>query len=111
MLHRGFYGLALVSMLWFTGCGDDAVSPDPAGSTPTPIDQGSLEAESEQAVIEPSSVGLGEPLRGLPSDLLARFEVGKENLEAVDTPAEGLGPVFNAASFAASPDQGGIGGR
>ena len=40
----------------------------------------------------------GEPLPGLPDDLLAAFHFGKEKFAAVQTPGTGLGPVFNGKS-------------
>ena len=42
----------------------------------------------------------GEPVAGLPADLLDRFNEGKEEFESVETPAEGVGPVFNDVSCA-----------
>jgi CxxC motif-containing protein (DUF1111 family) len=43
----------------------------------------------------------GQPLAGLSSDQLARFNAGKEEFEGVETVAEGVGPVFNDVSCAA----------
>lgn len=40
----------------------------------------------------------GEPLPGLPDDLLAAFQFGKEKFTAAQTPGSGLGPVFNGRS-------------
>jgi CxxC motif-containing protein (DUF1111 family) len=40
----------------------------------------------------------GQPLAGLPSDLLDRFNEGKEEFQTVETPEEGIGPVFNDVS-------------
>jgi len=42
----------------------------------------------------------GEPLAGLPDDLLDRFDEGKEEFESVETADEGVGPVFNDVSCA-----------
>jgi len=42
----------------------------------------------------------GQPLAGLPADLLQRFDDGKDEFEAVETPEEGVGPVFNDVSCA-----------
>ena len=42
----------------------------------------------------------GQPVAGLPADLLARFNEGKEEFESVETPEEGVGPVFNDVSCA-----------
>ena len=52
----------------------------------------------------------GDPLEGLPPDLLARFQAGKAVFERNFTPREGLGPVFNNTSCAKCHDQGAIGG-
>src|SRR5690242_13234888 len=41
------------------------------------------------------------PLAGLPPEAVASFAAGRRQFEAVETPASGLGPVFNAASCAA----------
>ncbi len=40
----------------------------------------------------------GEPLHGLPDELLVAFQFGKERFTAVQTTASGLGPVFNGRS-------------
>jgi CxxC motif-containing protein (DUF1111 family) len=42
----------------------------------------------------------GEPLAGLPADLLERFNDGKDEFQSVETPDEGVGPVFNDVSCA-----------
>lgn len=41
---------------------------------------------------------LGDPLRDLSDEELARFEAGKDEFEEVETIEEGLGPVFNEAA-------------
>ena len=38
----------------------------------------------------------GDPLPGLPDHLLVAFQFCKEKFMAVQTPATGLGPVYNA---------------
>lgn len=48
---------------------------------------------SPQAPLSP-----GDPLPGLTPAELVRFEAGKAQFQKVDTPADGLGPVFNANS-------------
>ena len=40
----------------------------------------------------------GQPLAGLPADLLERFDAGKDEFQEVETVEEGLGPVFNDVS-------------
>ena len=47
-----------------------------------------------------SSPDFGEPLAGLSSAELARFDAGKEDFAEIETISDGLGPVFNAASCA-----------
>jgi CxxC motif-containing protein (DUF1111 family) len=44
----------------------------------------------------PPPAKLGDPLRGLSPDELARFEKGREVFERTFTPETGLGPLFNA---------------
>ncbi|HEX6884865.1 MAG TPA: di-heme oxidoredictase family protein [Planctomycetota bacterium] len=45
---------------------------------------------------EPAPPELDDPLPGLTADQLARFEQGEELFESAFTPAQGLGPLFNA---------------
>jgi CxxC motif-containing protein (DUF1111 family) len=40
----------------------------------------------------------GDPLPGLPDDQLVAFQFGREKFAMVETPATGLGPVFNGRS-------------
>jgi CxxC motif-containing protein (DUF1111 family) len=59
---------------------------------------------------EAAAPGLGDPLPGLTDAQLVRFRAGKEEFEAVEDAADGLGPVFNGASCAechAGPATGG----
>jgi len=54
----------------------------------------------------------GDPLPNLPDDLLLAFQFGKEKFMAVQTPATGLGPVYNGTSCVechANPVPGGSG--
>lgn len=54
----------------------------------------------------------GDPLPGLPDDILAMFAFGKEKFTAAQTPATGLGPVYNGASCVechSNPTSGGSG--
>ncbi len=48
----------------------------------------------------PAQMGpaLGDPLAGLPTSVLGAFLQGKERFRAEETPATGLGPVFNGRS-------------
>src|SRR3954447_11927525 len=55
-------------------------------------------------------VKLGDPVPGLAPTELARFVAGREDFEEVETPQDGLGPVFNNKSCVAchsSPAMGG----
>jgi hypothetical protein len=52
----------------------------------------------------------GDPLPGLSSDLLARFQVGKEAFEDEEDTGDGLGPVFNDISCAKCHSQAATGG-
>jgi CxxC motif-containing protein (DUF1111 family) len=52
----------------------------------------------------------GEPMAGLPADLLARFNDGKAEFEGVETVEEGVGPAFNDVSCANCHTAAGIGG-
>jgi CxxC motif-containing protein (DUF1111 family) len=45
-----------------------------------------------------SRPGFGEPLADLPASLLAAFEEGRQRFAMEETPATGLGPVFNGRS-------------
>jgi CxxC motif-containing protein (DUF1111 family) len=94
------------------GCLTDEFSP--AGVSPDsdsiPIDDAALIAACEDAVAAVAATDFGDPLPGLSTELLARFEAGKEEFEEVETPADGLGPVFNAASCAECHVQGATGG-
>lgn len=52
----------------------------------------------------------GAPIPGLTPDELGRFREGLEEFSGVETPADGVGPVFNGISCAECHAQGGIGG-
>ncbi len=52
----------------------------------------------------------GEPLFGLSSSLLAAFNAGREEFQAVETVEGGLGPIFNDSSCAACHSAGALGG-
>ena len=52
----------------------------------------------------------GEPLAGLSTDELAAFTGGRDEFEAVETVAGGLGPIFNDSSCVACHSAGGTGG-
>ena len=55
-------------------------------------------------------VSFGDPAAGLAPTELIRFLEGREEFEEEETPEQGLGPVFNAASCAACHSSPAIGG-
>lgn len=57
-----------------------------------------------------SAPTFGDPLAGLPADLLQRFNDGKAEFQSVETPAEGIGPVFNDVSCGTCHFTAGVGG-
>jgi CxxC motif-containing protein (DUF1111 family) len=52
----------------------------------------------------------GDPLPGLPDHILAQFQAGKLKFMEVQTPASGLGPVFNGRSCAECHSNPAVGG-
>jgi CxxC motif-containing protein (DUF1111 family) len=52
----------------------------------------------------------GQPLAGLPPDVLAQFEAGQEEFESPEKVSEGLGPVFNDVSCVACHSNPKVGG-
>ncbi len=58
----------------------------------------------------PPAPSLGQPLPGLTTDQLADFRAGLAEFSQVDTRADGLGVVFNAASCAECHRFGAVGG-
>jgi CxxC motif-containing protein (DUF1111 family) len=52
----------------------------------------------------------GEPLQGLPPDLLALFQTGKDQFVSPEDVPGGLGPVFNDTACSKCHTQGAIGG-
>jgi CxxC motif-containing protein (DUF1111 family) len=104
--------LLAVLLLWCSGCVDDPVAPptDQPSEKAIVSDEIILQQEVESALLGTLSADFGEPLRGLPAELVARFEVGKDEFEEEETSEEGLGPVFNDISCVACHDQGATGG-
>ena len=66
-------------------------------------DQPNLSAESHPTQF-------GDPLRGLTADQLAAFGSGREDFQEDDTPASGLGPIFNNVSCVACHSVPAVGG-
>jgi hypothetical protein len=52
-------------------------------------------------VINPLQPKFGDPLPGLPADLLAAFMDGRDDFIAPENPEGGLGPIFNRDSCVA----------
>ena len=78
-------------------------------------DQPKLSAERHQASLQffPAPSGppqFGDPLRGLTEDQLAAFGSGREDFQQEDTPASGLGPIFNNVSCVACHSVPAVGG-
>jgi CxxC motif-containing protein (DUF1111 family) len=107
-------GLGAVLLVAVAGCRDNALSPGP--ETPPSSDKGAtvddiaLADQCEAAVHMPTPQRFGDPIRGLPGPLLARFEIGLDEFQEEEDTKEGLGPVFNDVSCVACHAQGGIGG-
>ncbi len=57
-----------------------------------------------------TSTAFGDPLRGLTPDELQRFTDGRDAFAQVETPADGLGPVFNGTSCGGCHSVGAVGG-
>jgi CxxC motif-containing protein (DUF1111 family) len=57
-----------------------------------------------------SAAGFGDPIPGLSAAESARFDAGKDAFETVETPEDGLGPVFNGTSCTGCHSVGGSGG-
>jgi CxxC motif-containing protein (DUF1111 family) len=56
---------------------------------------------SARAILAQTAPGFGEPLADLPPSLRAAFDEGRQRFAIEETPATGLGPLFNARSCAA----------
>jgi CxxC motif-containing protein (DUF1111 family) len=63
-----------------------------------------------RSAIADNPPSFGEPLPNLTAAELAMFDVGKDDFEEVETPADGLGPVFNNTSCAACHSSPAVGG-
>jgi CxxC motif-containing protein (DUF1111 family) len=111
-MARILFCSAVIGAVLCAGCLMDEFSPagDRSDFESIPTDDASLIAACENAVVEAASTSFGDPLPGLSTELLARFEAGKEEFEEVETPADGLGPVFNAPSCVECHQQGATGG-
>lgn len=58
----------------------------------------------------PASSDFGQPIAGLTSDQLARFNTGAATFNEVETVADGLGPIFNGNSCGGCHEQPALGG-
>ena len=67
-------------------------------------------AQAPQRAAPGGAPQFGEPLAGLSTDELAAFTGGRDEFEAVETVAGGLGPIFNDSSCVACHSAGGTGG-
>ena len=55
-------------------------------------------------------VKFGDPVAGLTAAEMTRFSEGRDEFEDVETPADGLGPAFNATSCATCHSSPAVGG-
>ena len=67
-------------------------------------------AQAPQRAAPGGAPQFGDPLAGLSTDELAAFTGGRDEFEAVETVAGGLGPIFNDSSCVACHSAGGTGG-
>ncbi|HJZ86398.1 MAG TPA: di-heme oxidoredictase family protein [Polyangia bacterium] len=77
------------------------------------VDAEGLESQMAQAQLV-AAAAFGDPLPGLTQDQLALFDDGKTTFQEEETPADGLGPVFNDIACAGchlGPAVGGTNGR
>ncbi len=66
--------------------------------------------QPNQLGIQPRQPRLGDPLPGLPANLLAAFTDGRDDFLDRETPASGLGPIFNRYSCVACHGGPAVGG-
>jgi Di-haem oxidoreductase, putative peroxidase len=88
------------------GCGTGSVGPLPPAEPEADVDLTSASTGLHVSLQARS----GEPLPGLTTDELARFEAGKEEFEEDETAEDGLGPVFNDTSCARCHTDPAVGG-
>jgi len=94
MARPAILGIVIIGI---AGCGAEGsigASPDEGGS------------DQEITV----TTHFGDPLPGLTAAQLARFNAGKEEFGTAETPADGLGPVFNDVSCGACHSAPALGG-
>ena len=102
---HGSKPLGLALLLAGAGCGSGNVGPLPAEPE---VDEDVVSAAS--SAHRSMQAQFGDPLPGLAQADLARFTAGLDEFEDDETPAEGLGPVFNDTACArchATPAVGG----
>ncbi len=88
--------------------------PDWGHHKPGPCpDAGPIDAQVPDANVpdgQVPDVDFSQPLPGLTTDQLVRFQVGKTLFLAEENVADGLGPIFNGKACAQCHDLGGVGG-
>ena len=99
-LRLSRFTLASIAALGLAGC--QARDSQVTGPPPT-------KSEGTSSDLLSTTPSFGEPFAELSAADLARFAAGKVEFQAVETVAEGLGPVFNEASCA-SCHSGPVGG-
>lgn len=84
--------------------------PPPAPAAPTRVPAPPAAPASAPAPVLAPAAGLGGALAGLTVAQSANFTEGRDAFRERETPATGLGPIFNDNSCLACHDAGGIGG-
>lgn len=97
--------VGVVLLSFGAGCGAGSVGPLPAEPE---ADQDLASAES--ALHAPMQAAPGDPLPGLRQSERDRFLAGRQDFEDEETPADGLGPVFNETSCARCHSDPAVGG-
>jgi CxxC motif-containing protein (DUF1111 family) len=88
--------LPALASFFFTGLSALAQPPAPAPAPPPPPPPVTAPAPAP-----PATSNFGQPLAGVTAAELAEFQAGQANFEEVETPATGLGPIFNNVSCVA----------
>jgi hypothetical protein len=103
----GFLFVATAISVSNVGSAQQPPPPPPAGQLPPPNGQRPA-ARPEERRTQPNQLGiipqqphLGDPLPGLSANLLAAFVDGRDDFLDRETPASGLGPIFNRNSCVA----------
>ena len=105
-LSRRILGFAFAATATF------ALAQPPRGGPPAPVQPPSPPAPA-QPTPQPApapAITLGQSFAGLSAADQAAFNDGRTEFRKVETPASGLGPIFNDVSCVACHNAGGVGG-